>query len=190
MCLFWGTLCWSVLRETKRTTTLVFIYVFGGGLCPPAKKEKHPPKVHVQRNLWQKKKSKWAQQAPKASSFLSPKNLSAWVCRFSGTRLFKKDTQIDFGDSSQQGLEQEWVIGHGLQGLADAPIACVGNQARAKSNGLRGESSLLTYRFCFFYVHKRERTKTYTVDDCFFLVCVRRSKHMSKLDTLQKISSS
>ncbi|CAJ1365961.1 unnamed protein product [Effrenium voratum] len=25
-------------------------------------------------------------------------------------------------------LEQEWVIGHGLQGLADAPIACVGNQ--------------------------------------------------------------
>ena len=28
------------------------------------------------------------------------------------------------------GIEQEWIVGHGLQGLADAPISCTSNQVR------------------------------------------------------------
>ncbi|CAK9016361.1 Uncharacterized protein SCF082_LOCUS13146 [Durusdinium trenchii] len=40
-----------------------------------------------------------------------------------GLNDFTKPPEVD-----ERGLEQEWDIGHGLQGLADTPIACESNQ--------------------------------------------------------------
>ena len=65
--------------------------------CPlpqSRKSQRHAPSAARPRDdrassspLPGEEKESAARQAPKASPFLSPKNLSAWVCRFSGTRL-------------------------------------------------------------------------------------------------------